>query len=80
MLDNGLMEAYLNGRSVMSVWVTHCSGHTTLTVRLQVTELMNETAVGHLPADRTASALPPPHGVQCSFESYELTPLAPIPA
>eukprot|EP01048_Picozoa_sp_COSAG05_P020848 COSAG05_NODE_3669_length_1918_cov_1.487631_1_plen_238_part_10 len=45
MLDGGLVEAYLNNRTVMSVWVV---------------EVMNETAAGHTPASRTAAALAPP--------------------
>ena len=65
MLDNGLVEAYLNDRSVMSVWVT---------------EVMNSTAAGSTPADRTAAPLTPPPGVSCRFASHELAPLSPIPS
>ena len=65
MLDNGLVEAYINDRSVMSVWVT---------------EVMNSTAAGSTPADRTAAPLTPPPGVSCRFASHELAPLPPIPS
>ena len=64
MLDGGLVEAYLNNRTVMSVWVV---------------EVMNETAAGHTPASRTAAALAPPAGVTCHWESHELQALPPIP-
>ncbi len=64
MLDNGLVEAYLNNRSVMSVWVV---------------EVMNSTATGLTPASRTAAALTPPAGVTCHWESHELQALSPIP-
>merc|ERR1712083_302752 len=60
LVDNGLVEAYLNRRVVMSVWVT---------------ELMNETALGHGPAQRKSTPLTPPKGVTCSFESWGLMPL-----
>ena len=64
MLDGGLVEAYLNNRTVMSVWVV---------------EVMNETAAGHTPASRTAAALAPPAGVACHWESHELQALPSIP-
>lgn len=65
LLDGGLIEAFLNRRTVMSVWAE---------------ELMNETAPGHGPTDRGAMALMPPDGVQCNFESWALEPLPPLPA
>lgn len=65
MLDGGLVEAYLNRRSVMSVWIV---------------EVMNSTAAGYTPADRLATAIRPPAGVSCQFESHELTPLVPLPS
>ena len=64
LLDGGLVEAYLNNRTVMSVWVV---------------EVMNEKAAGRAPAARTAAALPPPAGVSCHWESHELRALPPIP-
>eukprot|EP01046_Picozoa_sp_COSAG06_P051939 COSAG06_NODE_8598_length_2119_cov_12.493237_1_plen_309_part_00 len=65
LLDGGLVEAYLNNRTVMSVWVV---------------EVMNSTAAGLTPASRTAAALTPPAGVTCHWESHELQALPYIPA
>lgn len=64
MLDGGLVEAYLNKRTVMSVWVV---------------EVMNQTAAAHTPPSRTAAALTPPPGVTCHWESHELQALSPVP-
>jgi sucrose-6-phosphate hydrolase SacC (GH32 family) len=64
MLDGGLVESYLNNRSVMSVWVV---------------EVMNATTAGLTPALRTAAALTPPAGVTCHWESHELQALSSIP-